>query len=177
MNKPIVGIIMGSDSDLRIMQETAAVLDEFGIPYEMRIISAHRAPDALAAYAKKASGRGLKIIIAGAGGAAHLAGVTAAHTILPVIGVPIETRALGGIDSLYSTLQMPAGVPVATVAINGAKNAGLLAIQILATADSKLTAKLLTYKNELERSVQEKSKRLVRVGYKTYLIDKERKVL
>jgi 5-(carboxyamino)imidazole ribonucleotide mutase len=170
-----VGIIMGSDSDLDVMQESAKVLDEFGVGYELTIISAHRAPDILAAYAKKASRRGLKVIIAGAGGAAHLAGITAALTVLPVIGVPMETRALGGIDSLYSIVQMPAGVPVATVAINGAKNAGLLAIQILALTNKKLTEKLVAYKKGLALGVAEKAKRLEHVGYKKYLAEKERK--
>ena len=170
-----MGIIMGSDSDLDVMQESAKVLDEFGVGYELTIISAHRAPDILVAYAKKASRRGLKVIIAGAGGAAHLAGITAALTVLPVIGVPMETRALGGIDSLYSIVQMPAGVPVATVAINGAKNAGLLAIQILALTDKKLTGKLVVYKKLLTLGVYKKAKRLEHFGYKKYLAEKERK--
>ena len=127
-----VGIIMGSDSDLPVMSEAAKVLDSFGIEYELTIVSAHRTPDKMYEYASTAQERGLKVIIAGAGGAAHLPGMTAAITTLPVIGVPVKTRALSGVDSLYSIVQMPGGIPVATVAINGAKNAGLLTVQMLA---------------------------------------------
>jgi len=166
---------MGSDSDLGIMADASKILEDFGVGYEMTILSAHRAPDLLTSYVKKASGRGIRIIIAGAGGAAHLAGVSAALTSLPVIGVPIETRTLGGLDSLYSIIQMPTGVPVATVAINGAENAGLLAVQILAIGDARLTRKLVDYKKRLALGVEEKGKRLERVGYKTYLEGKERK--
>jgi 5-(carboxyamino)imidazole ribonucleotide mutase len=136
--KPVVGIIMGSDSDLPTMKEAAAVLDEFGVPYEVRVTSAHRTPRAMAAYASSARRRGLRVIIAGAGGAAHLPGMTAAYTSLPVIGVPIRTASLDGLDSLLSIAQMPAGIPVATVAIGNARNAGLLAVRILATSRPEL---------------------------------------
>ena len=135
---PQVGIIMGSDSDLPVMADAAKVLDDFGIDYELTIVSAHRTPDRMYEYAKTARQRGLKLIIAGAGGAAHLPGMTAAITDLPVIGVPVKTRALSGVDSLYSIVQMPGGIPVATVAINGATNAGLLAVQILGAFDTAI---------------------------------------
>lgn len=138
-----VGIIMGSDSDLPVMSEAAKVLDSFGIEYELTIVSAHRTPDKMYEYASTAQERGLKVIIAGAGGAAHLPGMTAAITTLPVIGVPVKTRALSGVDSLYSIVQMPGGIPVATVAINGAKNAGLLTVQMLAAFDPQLQMKKL----------------------------------
>ena len=141
-----VGIIMGSDSDLPVMSEAAKVLDSFGIEYELTIVSAHRTPDKMYEYASTAQERGLKVIIAGAGGAAHLPGMTAAITTLPVIGVPVKTRALSGVDSLYSIVQMPGGIPVATVAINGAKNAGLLTVQMLAAFDPQLQEKVKTYK-------------------------------
>ncbi len=140
---------MGSDSDLPTMQPAADVCREFGVEYEMKVVSAHRTPDDMALYAKSAVERGLKVIIAGAGGAAHLPGMTAAHTPLPVIGVPVQTKALNGQDSLLSIVQMPAGVPVATVAIGNGKNAGLLAIQILATSDEELLHKLLVYKDNM----------------------------
>ncbi|MBC8043027.1 MAG: 5-(carboxyamino)imidazole ribonucleotide mutase [Rhizobacter sp.] len=152
-----VGIIMGSDSDLETMQDAAKILDEFGIGYELRIVSAHRTPDDMAGYAKTAQGRGLKVIIAGAGGAAHLPGMTASHTVLPVIGVPVASRMMNGLDSLYSVVQMPAGVPVATMAIGGATNAGLLAVQILAVSDAALQKKLLDYKAELARKSRRKN--------------------
>ena len=139
-----VGIIMGSDSDLPVMSEAAKVLDSFGIEYELTIVSAHRTPDKMYEYASTAQERGLKVIIAGAGGAAHLPGMTAAITTLPVIGVPVKTRALSGVDSLYSIVQMPGGIPVATVAINGAKNAGLLTVQMLAAFDPQLQEKVKT---------------------------------
>lgn len=142
----LVGVIMGSKSDLETMRPCVDVLEEFGVPHEVQVVSAHRTPDAMAEYAKSARSRGLKVIVAGAGGAAHLPGMVASHTTLPVIGVPVETKSLGGVDSLYSILQMPAGVPVATVAIGNAKNAGLLAIRILAAADEKLAAKLEEFK-------------------------------
>jgi 5-(carboxyamino)imidazole ribonucleotide mutase len=141
-----VGIIMGSESDLPTMRQAAEALEEFGIGYEMRVVSAHRMPDDMADYGRSAHERGLRVIIAGAGGAAHLPGMTAAHTPLPVIGVPVQTQALGGLDSLLSIVQMPKGVPVATVAIGGARNAGLLAVQILATSDQELLAKVIAYK-------------------------------
>ena len=159
---------MGSDSDLTVMQEAAKVLEEFKVQFEMKVLSAHRTPDKATEYAKKAKDRGIKIIIAGAGGAAHLAGVLAANTILPVIGVPIHSK-LNGIDSFVSTLQMPPGVPVATMAIDGAKNAGLLAVEILATADKNLANKLARYKIILAKSVLEKSAKLQKIGYKKYL--------
>ena len=142
----LVGVIMGSKSDFETMRPCVDVLDEFGVPHEVQVVSAHRTPDAMAEYAKSARSRGLKVIVAGAGGAAHLPGMVASHTTLPVIGVPVETKSLGGVDSLYSILQMPAGVPVATVAIGNAKNAGLLAIRILASSDEKLAAKLDEFK-------------------------------
>lgn len=148
-NKIIVSILMGSDSDLPVMQEAARVFEEFGINFEMKVISAHRTPRLLKNYASSALKRGLKLIIAGAGGAAHLPGVTAAFTTLPIIGIPVKSKALDGLDSLLSIVQMPPGVPVATVGINSAKNAGLLAVQILALSDSILQKKLLNYKKKL----------------------------
>ncbi len=164
-----VGIIMGSDSDLPVMSEAAKVLDEFGVEYELTVVSAHRTPERMYEYAKSAKERGLKLIIAGAGGAAHLPGMTAAITSLPVIGVPIKTRALSGVDSLYSIVQMPGGIPVATVAINGGKNAGLLAAQILAAFDNELSVKVDTYKADLGKSVVAKAEKLEQIGYKKYL--------
>ena len=164
-----VGIIMGSDSDLPVMSEAAKVLDSFGIEYELTIVSAHRTPYKMYEYASTAQERGLKVIIAGAGGAAHLPGMTAAITTLPVIGVPVKTRALSGVDSLYSIVQMPGGIPVATVAINGAKNAGLLAVQMLAAFDPKLQEKVKTYKRDLKDSVEEKAEKLENIGYANYL--------
>lgn len=159
-NKPLVGIIMGSDSDLEVMKEAAVILDEFGIEYEMKIVSAHRTPDFMTEYAKSALKRGLKVIIAGAGGSAHLPGMTASHTILPVIGVPIKSRSLDGLDSLLSIVQMPAGVPVATVAINGAKNAGILAVEIISLIDNKLQSQLLNYKEKIREESLQKNKKL-----------------
>lgn len=164
-----VGIIMGSDSDLPVMSEAAKVLDEFDVEYELTVVSAHRTPERMYEYAKSAKERGLKLIIAGAGGAAHLPGMTAAITSLPVIGVPIKTRALSGVDSLYSIVQMPGGIPVATVAINEGKNAGLLAVQILAAFDNNLSVKIDTYKADLEKSVVSKAEKLEQIGYKKYL--------
>lgn len=158
--KPLVGIIMGSDSDLPTMQQAADTLAEFGIAFEIKIVSAHRTPDDMARYAKSASRRGLKVIIAGAGGAAHLPGMTASHTTLPVIGVPIQSRALKGIDSLLSIAQMPAGIPVATVAIGNARNAGLLAASILATADAALTKRLSAFRQKMAKDSRNKNKRL-----------------
>jgi 5-(carboxyamino)imidazole ribonucleotide mutase len=148
-NSPKIGIIMGSDSDLQTMKAAAEICELFEIDYEMKVISAHRTPDGMANYGKTAHRRGIKIIIAGAGGAAHLPGMIAAYSPLPVIGVPVLSKSLSGIDSLYSIVQMPPGVPVATVAIGGAKNAGLLAIQILATSDADLLEKMLKYKQEI----------------------------
>jgi 5-(carboxyamino)imidazole ribonucleotide mutase len=151
-----VGIIMGSDSDLPVMQEAAAILLEFGVPYEMTIVSAHRTPARLYDYAQTARARGIAVIIAGAGGAAHLPGMAAAITELPVIGVPVKSSALSGQDSLLSIVQMPAGVPVATVAINGAKNAGILATQILGIAEPALLDRVAQYKRDLESMVMDK---------------------
>ena len=160
--KPLVSILMGSDSDLDIMNESAAALDLFDVPYEIDICSAHRSPARTSEFSRQAAARGIRVIIAGAGGAAHLAGVIAAETILPVIAVPIPSTALAGLDSLLAMVQMPAGIPVATVAIGkaGATNAGILAVQILATADHALTAKLVSYKEKLARGVDEKSSKL-----------------
>jgi 5-(carboxyamino)imidazole ribonucleotide mutase len=162
MSNPQVSIVMGSDSDLEIMRESGKALDEFGIAYEIDVTSAHRSPDRTADYARKAAQRGIRVIIAGAGGAAHLAGVIAAHTTLPVIGVPIPSTSLQGMDSLLAIVQMPAGIPVATVAIGrpGATNAGILAAQILAVADAGVAKKLEDYKLKLARGVEEKSKKL-----------------
>jgi len=162
MNKALVSIVMGSDSDLEIMREAAKALDEFGITYEIDVTSAHRSPDRTADYARKAADRGVRVIIAGAGGAAHLAGVIAAHTTLPVIGVPIPSTALNGLDSLLATVQMPAGIPVATVAIGkpGATNAGILAAQILGLASTAVARKLADHKEKLANGVEEKSKKL-----------------
>ncbi len=168
MNKPIVSIVMGSDSDLPVMQQSAEILEKFAIPYEITILSAHRAPKQTCEFAENAVSRGIKVIIAGAGGAAHLAGIIAALTPLPVIGVPIQSKTLQGIDSLYSIVQMPPGVPTATVAINGAKNAGILAAQILGVHDSKIQKKIITYKKNLENEVIQKAEKLERVGYKKY---------
>ena len=163
-----VGIVMGSDSDLPVMSKAAQILEKFGIEYEMTIISAHREPDVFFDYAKSAEEKGIKVIIAGAGGAAHLPGMAAAIFPLPVIGVPIHTKALGGVDSLYSIVQMPSGIPVATVAIDGAANAGILAAKILATSDRELLEKLKLYKEELKDGVVAKKEKLERVGYKEY---------
>lgn len=154
---PLVGIIMGSDSDLPIMKEAANVCEQFGIPYDIKIISAHRTPRILEEFASGAADRGMKVIIAGAGGAAHLPGVTAAFTPLPVIGVPILGKAMNGLDSLLSIVQMPSGVPVATVAVGGAKNAALLAVQILATGDKDLLEKMKAYKVKLAEESQAKN--------------------
>src|SRR5499433_1034292 len=159
---PLVSIVMGSDSDLDIMNEAGKALDQFGIPYEIDVTSAHRSPARTSEFARNAAGRGIKAIIAGAGGAAHLAGVIAAETTLPVIGVPIPSTSLNGLDSLLATVQMPAGIPVATVAIGkaGATNAGILAAQILGVADSAIGKKLHAHKEKLARGVEEKSKKL-----------------
>ncbi|HUK24112.1 MAG TPA: 5-(carboxyamino)imidazole ribonucleotide mutase [Terriglobales bacterium] len=162
MSKPVVSIVMGSDSDLEIMREAGKALEGFGIAYEIDVTSAHRSPDRTADYARKAAERGVRVIIAGAGGAAHLAGVIAAHTTLPVIGVPIPSTSLQGMDSLLATVQMPAGIPVATVAIGkpGATNAGILAAQIIAGSDASLAQKLTAHKKKLAQGVEEKSKKL-----------------
>jgi 5-(carboxyamino)imidazole ribonucleotide mutase len=152
--KPLVGIIMGSTSDLETMREAATLLDELGIPHEMRIVSAHRTPDLMFSYAEQARDRGIKVIIAGAGGAAHLPGMTASKTVLPVIGVPVPTRALGGLDSLLSIAQMPAGVPVATMAIGNAANAALFAARILALDDPELATGLIARAEKIARGVE-----------------------
>ena len=159
-NKPLVGIIMGSDSDLPVMKEAADILKEFDIPYEIKIVSAHRTPKYMAEYGSTAHEKGIKVIIAGAGGAAHLPGMTAAHSPLPVVGVPVKSKSLDGLDSLLSIVQMPGGVPVATVGINQAKNAGLLAVEILAANDKDLLAKIMNYKKSLENASLLKNKKI-----------------
>lgn len=164
-----VGIVMGSDSDMPVMAKAADVLDQLGIEYEMRIISAHREPDVFFEYAKTAEEKGLKVIIAGAGMAAHLPGMCAAIFPMPVIGIPMHTTSLGGRDSLYSIVQMPSGIPVATVAINGGANAALLAAKILATSDEKLLQRLKEYSNHLKEQVQAKDEKLQEIGYQKYL--------
>ncbi|SDH02249.1 5-(carboxyamino)imidazole ribonucleotide mutase [Fervidobacterium changbaicum] len=169
VQKPLVGIIMGSDSDLAIMKEAAQVLEEFGVPYEITIVSAHRTPERMFEYAKTAEERGIEVIIAGAGGAAHLPGMTASITTLPVIGVPVKGSNLEGLDSLLSIVQMPKGVPVATVAINNARNAGLLAISILGVKYPDLREKLKAYKERMRQEVVEKACELERLGYLEYL--------
>ena len=163
-----VAIVMGSDSDMPIMKKAAEFLDQMGIDFEMTIISAHREPDIFFEWAKGAKDRGVKVIIAGAGKAAHLPGMCAAIFPMPVIGIPMHTTSLGGRDSLYSIVQMPSGIPVATVAINGGANAGLLAAKILATSDEELLAKLKAYSQELKEQVEAKDARLQEVGYKNY---------
>lgn len=163
-----VGIVMGSDSDMPVMAKAAAILEELGISYEMRIISAHREPDVFYEYAKTAEEKGFKVIIAGAGMAAHLPGMCAAIFPMPVIGIPMHTTSLGGRDSLYSIVQMPSGIPVATVAINGGANAGILAAKILAVSDGELLKRLKDYTNSLKESVQAKDERLQNVGCKNY---------
>jgi 5-(carboxyamino)imidazole ribonucleotide mutase len=158
--RPRVLILMGSDSDLPVMQEADRVLTEFGVPFEMTVASAHRSPERAAKYAREAEGRGVRVIIAAAGGAAHLAGAIAAQTVLPVIGVPLSGSAVNGLDALLATVQMPAGVPVATVAIGGARNAALLAVQILAASDDALRDRFRAYKDRLAREVEEKAARI-----------------
>jgi 5-(carboxyamino)imidazole ribonucleotide mutase len=168
-NKPQVGIIMGSDSDLPIMQEAASILEDLEIPYEITIASAHRTPERMYGYAKTALDKGLQVIIAGAGGSAHLPGMVASMTLLPVIGVPIKTKTMNGLDSLLSIVQMPPGIPVATVAVNGAKNAGLLAAKIIGSSDPTVQKKLLKYQSDLEESVLKKVEELNELGFKNYL--------
>jgi len=160
--KPLVGIIMGSDSDWPTLKAAADVCAEFDVAHEVRVVSAHRTPMDMARYASSAHKRGLRVIIAGAGGAAHLPGMVASHTPLPVIGVPIESKALKGLDSLLSIVQMPAGVPVATVAIGNGKNAGLLAVKILATHDARLQSRILEFKSRMARESRAKNKNLTR---------------
>ena len=163
-----VGIVMGSDSDMPVMRKAAEMLERFGIEYEMTIISAHREPDVFFEYAKTAEAKGFKVIIAGAGMAAHLPGMCAAIFPMPVIGIPMHTASLGGRDSLYSIVQMPSGIPVATVAINGGANAGILAAKILATSDPELLDRVKAYAQELKEQVEQKDARLQEVGYKAY---------
>ena len=167
-----VGIVMGSDSDMPIMAQAADFLDKMVIDYEMTIISAHREPDIFFNYAKSAEEKGFKVIIAGAGKAAHLPGMCAALFPMPVIGIPMKTSDLGGVDSLYSIVQMPSGIPVATVAINGGKNAGILAAKILATSDPELLAKLKAYSEEMKNEVVGKDEKLQKLGHKEYLAQK-----
>ncbi len=160
--QPLVGIAMGSASDLATLRPAAEMLQRFGVEHELRVLSAHRTPEAMAAYAREAHQRGLKVLIAGAGGAAHLPGMLAANTPLPVIGVPVSTTSLNGLDALLSIVQMPRGVPVATVAIGGGANAGLLAVEILATSDAGLFAQLLAYKEELAQTARDQDAELQR---------------
>ncbi|MBO4477181.1 MAG: 5-(carboxyamino)imidazole ribonucleotide mutase [Lachnospiraceae bacterium] len=164
-----VGIVMGSDSDLPIMSKAAAMLEKFGIEYEMTIISAHRMPDIFFDYAKTARDKGFQVIIAGAGGAAHLPGMCAAIFPLPVIGVPIHSKALSGVDSLYSIVSMPSGIPVATVAIDGAANAGILAAKMIAISDEAVYEKIVAYKDELKDGVVAKKEKIENIGYKAYM--------
>jgi 5-(carboxyamino)imidazole ribonucleotide mutase len=168
MTSPLIGIIMGSDSDLPTMTAAIDICVQFEIPHEVAIVSAHRTPERMVEYAQTAHERGLKVIIAGAGGAAHLPGMVASLTPLPVIGVPVQTKTLQGLDSLYSIVQMPVGIPVATVAIGNATNAGLLAIQILATQDPALLAQVQSYRQNLKDMVIDKQSRLSEVGYRNY---------
>ena len=169
MSSPLIGIIMGSDSDLPTMQGAIAICESFEIAHEVAIVSAHRTPERMVEYAQQAHVRGLKIIIAGAGGAAHLPGMVAALTPLPVIGVPVASRHLQGVDSLYSIVQMPAGIPVATVAIGNAQNAGLLAVQMLASHQPELLERVLQYRQSLKNAVMKKQTQLDGVGYRVYL--------
>jgi 5-(carboxyamino)imidazole ribonucleotide mutase len=167
MNKPIIGIIMGSQSDLKVMKEAAEFLDELKIPFELTVVSAHRTPKRMMDYASSAQGRGLKVIIAGAGGAAHLPGMVASLTSLPVIGIPIKSsNSIDGWDSVLSILQMPTGVPVATVALNGAKNAGILAAQIIGTADKAVSKKLTLFKLRLQKKVDDSFKEIESKGWR-----------
>jgi 5-(carboxyamino)imidazole ribonucleotide mutase len=168
-----VGIIMGSDSDLAIMKDACDILDQFEIKYEVTVCSAHRLPEETAAFAREAIDRGLEVIIAGAGGAAHLPGVVAAYTVLPVIGVPIKTSTLSGVDSLYSIVQMPRGIPVATVAINGSANAALLALEIMAVKETELRNKLIAYRQQLAHDVRSRDRKLQELGPAGYLKFKE----
>lgn len=173
MSDARVGIVMGSDSDLEVMKEAALALEELGVSYEIDVISAHRTPDRAAEYARTALSRGLAVIIAGAGAAAHLAGVMAAHTTAVVIGVPVMSGALAGVDALYATVQMPPGVPVATVGINGARNAGLLAAEIVAVSDREVAERLVALRRKMAVTVEEKNARLRTEGFRGYLAGKK----
>jgi 5-(carboxyamino)imidazole ribonucleotide mutase len=164
-----VGIIMGSDSDLPVMQEAASILDQLGVEYELTIVSAHRTPDRLVDYGKNAHNNGIGVVIAGAGGAAHLPGMIAAFTHLPVIGVPVKSSNMSGLDSLYSIVQMPPGVPVATVAINGARNAGILAAQIIGITNEKVATAVIAFKESMNTEVLEKAAKVEEIGYQNYL--------
>ena len=168
MHKPSVSILMGSDSDLSVVRDALTTLEQFGIEFDVKVLSAHRSPEDTVSYVKKSDKGGILVFIAAAGGAAHLAGVVAAHTTRPVIGIPILSKSLGGADSLYSTVQMPPGVPVATVGINAAKNAAILAIQILATKDEHLAKRLKIYKQDLQKGVREKNEAIGRAGWEKY---------
>ena len=169
MTKPRVAIIMGSDSDLPVMKDAAEILENLGVTYDLTIVSAHRTPDRMYHYAKSAADKGISVIIAGAGGAAHLPGMVASLTHLPVIGVPVKSSNLSGWDSMLSILQMPPGIPVATVAINGAANAGLLAAKILAISDADLTHKIIQYSQNLENTIIKKAERLENIGFRNYM--------
>ena len=175
MRNVTIGVVMGSDSDLEVVKNALEILEKFDIGYEALILSAHRTPEETIRYSKNLTKRGIKIIIAAAGGAAHLDGIIAAQTPLPIIGIPIKTETLNGVDSLYSIVQMPPGVPVATVGINAAKNAGILAIEILAIGDIDLQKKLIAYKKEQNINVLTKSRKLQKIGYKEYLKNIEKK--
>jgi 5-(carboxyamino)imidazole ribonucleotide mutase len=168
MNKPIVAVLMGSDSDLGVVSETLVTLEEFNVAYDVSVLSAHRTPEDTVNYVKTMEKKGVKVFIAGAGGAAHLPGVVASYTKRPVIGIPVVTKTLGGVDSLYSIVQMPPGVPVATVGINASKNAALLVIQILALSDMNLDKKIQSYKTTLMERVREKNAALHKIGWRKY---------
>ena len=170
--KAVVGILMGSDSDLPVMQEAAKILEEFGIGCEVHTLSAHRTPEAVVEYVKKSEAVGYKVFICGAGGAAHLAGIVAAHTALPVIGVPIMNKTTAGVDALFATVQMPPGIPVATVAINGAKNAGILAAQIIGAGDSNVLQNVRMFKEKMAKDITAKDAELQEKGFKKYLEEK-----
>lgn len=169
MKKPLVGILMGSDSDLGVMKAASEILTEFGIENHMTVLSAHRTPKETVAYVRKGEARGMKVFICGAGGAAHLAGMVAAHTPLPVIGVPVMNKTAAGVDALFSTAQMPPGIPVATVAINGAKNAGILAAEIIGASDARVRKAVVSYKKKLAGEVLTKAAKLEKQGFKKYL--------
>lgn len=174
INQPVIGIVMGSDSDLAVMSQAASLLDEFNIDYELTIVSAHRTPERMYAYAKTAIKKGLKVIIAGAGGSAHLPGMIASLTPIPVIGVPIKTENLDGLDSLLSIVQMPPGIPVATVAINAGKNAGLLALSIIGIGNNQVLQKIQNYKQKIKKDINLKAISLENLKYKKYMREKNK---